>query len=126
MKYSLAQAAQALCLALRDTESREVHDLTDEFIALVIAERLGTRPEVILTSVGRAWDEVNHDRMITITTAQPHQELSKKIAQAFPEAEITTAVDQNLKGGVVIKVGDRILDASIKTKLEQLQSSLSK
>ena len=124
MKYSLPQAAQAFCLALRDTQSEQLPELTEGFVELIIAERLGSRAELILSAVNRAWDEVNHDRMVRITTARPQTDLIKKISHDFPEAEITSAVDPRLQGGVIIQIGDRLLDASITTKLKTLQAVL--
>ncbi len=126
MKPTVTQVAQAFCLALRDAESHRVPELTDEFVKLIIAERLGAKPEKILAAVGRAWDEVNHDRRVVITTARPHDNVARQLTRAFPDAEITTAIDPALKGGVVIRIGDQVLDASIKTKLEKLEHSLSR
>ena len=34
--------------------------------------------------------------------------------------------DQSLIGGMVIRIGDRIVDSSIRTKLEELQKQLMK
>jgi F-type H+-transporting ATPase subunit delta len=35
------------------------------------------------------------------------------------------SVDESLIGGVVIRIGDRVVDSSIKTKLEELKKELS-
>jgi F-type H+-transporting ATPase subunit delta len=38
--------------------------------------------------------------------------------------KLSTAVDPNLLGGLVVRVGSRMIDASIRTKLHQLELAL--
>lgn len=45
-------------------------------------------------------------------------------AQIGPSAEITFNVDTSILGGLVIRVGDRVIDASVSRKLQSLQQSL--
>ena len=40
--------------------------------------------------------------------------------------EMHYTVDAGLIGGIVIRIGDRVVDSSIRTKLEELQKSLMK
>ena len=40
--------------------------------------------------------------------------------------EISYGVDASLIGGMVIRIGDRVVDSSIKTKLNELQKDLLK
>lgn len=42
------------------------------------------------------------------------------------DVSITTSTDESLLGGVVIKAGDTIIDASIKSQLSKLASTLSR
>ena len=39
---------------------------------------------------------------------------------------MNSAVDASLIGGMVIRIGDRVVDSSIKTKLYELSKSLRK
>ena len=41
------------------------------------------------------------------------------------KVEVETAIDTSLIGGVVVRSGDSIMDASVKSQLEQLQRQLS-
>lgn len=45
---------------------------------------------------------------------------------AYKEFEINYAVDESLIGGMVIRIGDRIVDSSIKSKLLELSRQLNK
>ena len=42
------------------------------------------------------------------------------------EVVIKNKIDENIKGGIIIKVGDEIVDASISGKLRSFKSSLDK
>jgi F-type H+-transporting ATPase subunit delta len=46
-------------------------------------------------------------------------------ALAGKEIVLTTQVDPNLMGGLVVKMGDKLLDGSVYTKLQELRKSLS-
>ena len=46
------------------------------------------------------------------------QQLATAVGQTV---KLSTTVDRNLLGGLVVRVGSRMLDASIRTKLQQLE-----
>ncbi len=53
------------------------------------------------------------------------EELTKSLSQAFnADVSIETDVKPELIGGLVVKVGSRLFDDSIKTKLEALKNNL--
>jgi F-type H+-transporting ATPase subunit delta len=66
------------------------------------------------------------------TTAVPLDDsarsaLSQRLAQQMGgEVVLETAVDPELLGGVVVQIGDRLIDASTKSKLRALRESLSR
>lgn len=51
--------------------------------------------------------------------------LSKKYAIDEKKLNLSVTCDSTLKGGFVIKIGNEILDASVKAKLNKLKSMLS-
>ena len=65
------------------------------------------------------------------TTAHPlspeqDAELRRQIAQAVGrEVNLTTKVDPDLLGGLVVKVGSRMMDSSLRTKLARLRTRLT-
>ena len=67
-----------------------------------------------------------------VTTAVPLTAAqSKDIAAALREAlgkdpEIETEVDPAILGGVKVRVGSRLFDASVKSKLDQLKFALKR
>ena len=44
----------------------------------------------------------------------------------YVDLEITYAVDESLLGGLVIRIGDRVVDSSIRTRLEEVKRDLMK
>ena len=44
----------------------------------------------------------------------------------YEEMEIHYEVEEDLIGGMVIRIGDRVVDSSIRTKLEELKRQLLK
>ena len=69
----------------------------------------------------------------TVTTAMPlRDEQCKKIEQKlldtteYKSMEMHYKLDTTLIGGMVIRIGDRVVDSSISTKLNELQKELLK
>ena len=77
------------------------------------------------------WDEERRLLPVLITTAveldsATVESLSKRIGdQVDRNIEMSTAVDPEILGGVMLRVGNVILDASIKNRLEQLRKQVA-
>ena len=68
-----------------------------------------------------------------VTTAMDLSEAKKKEVEekllattSFKEMEMHYQVDEDLIGGMVIRIGDRVVDSSVKNKLFELQRKLLK
>ena len=69
--------------------------------------------------------------MAYVTSATELSDACKKEIEAkllgttsYKTMEIHYSVDKSLIGGLVIRIGDRVVDSSIKTKLEDLKRAL--
>lgn len=77
-------------------------------------------------------DEVNNIRRATITTAAPiSQAIADQVKDTLEKMTGKTIIldkeeDAEIIGGVVARVGDLILDGSVKTQLQNLKESLIK
>jgi F-type H+-transporting ATPase subunit delta len=75
----------------------------------------------------RLWDEENRTLPVQITSAialdeQTTASLGRTIGErAGRKVTLATRVDPDILGGIVIRVGNSILDASIRNRLEQLR-----
>ena len=80
----------------------------------------------------RLWEEENKLLPVQITSAV---ELDEAIVQRIGEevgkqtgrnVELKSTVDPDVLGGIVLRVGNSILDASIRNRLEQLRKQVAK
>jgi F-type H+-transporting ATPase subunit delta len=79
----------------------------------------------------RLWDEENRTLPVEITSAieldeATTQSLGKTIGErAGRRVQLATRVDPDIIGGIVVRVGNSILDASIRNRLEQLRRQVA-
>jgi F-type H+-transporting ATPase subunit delta len=80
----------------------------------------------------RLWEDLNQLLPVQVTSAI---ELDPAIAERIGEeigrqtgrhVELTSTVDPDVIGGLVVRVGNSILDASIRTRLENLRKQVAK
>jgi F-type H+-transporting ATPase subunit delta len=85
----------------------------------------------IRTEFNSLWDEARKLLPVHITSAIALDEagvksLGERIGrQVDREVEVSTDVDPDILGGVVLRVGNVILDASIRNRLEQLRKQVA-
>ena len=79
----------------------------------------------------RMWEEENRTLPVEITSAiELDQGTVEKIAKQIGErtgrkVKLATRVDPEILGGLVVRVGNAILDASIRNRLEQLRTQVA-
>jgi ATP synthase F1 delta subunit len=80
----------------------------------------------------RLWEEANQLLPVEITSAV---ELDRSVVDRIGEeigrqtgrrVQLTSTVDPNVIGGLVLRVGNSILDASIRTRLDALRKQVAK
>jgi F-type H+-transporting ATPase subunit delta len=80
---------------------------------------------------GRLWDSENKLLPVEVTSAVDLDEATvKSIGERIGEqtgqrVELTSKVDPDILGGIVLRVGNSILDASIKHRLDQLRKHVA-
>jgi ATP synthase F1 delta subunit len=85
----------------------------------------------IRTEFEDLWDEARRLLPVRITSAieldaDTIKGLGERIGtQVDRQVEVSTTVDPDILGGVVLQVGNLILDASIKNRLEQLRKQVA-
>jgi len=79
----------------------------------------------------RLWDQENQLLPVEVTSAVDLDEatvtsIGKRIGeQTGQRVELTSKVDPSILGGIVLRVGNSILDASIKHRLDQLRKHVA-
>jgi F-type H+-transporting ATPase subunit delta len=78
------------------------------------------------------WEEHNRLLPVSVTSAIALQddeiaEIGERVgAQTGRRVELTAIVDPDIIGGIVLRVGNAILDASIRNRLEQLRKQVAR
>ena len=78
------------------------------------------------------WDEEHHLLPVEVTSAveldkATVEQIGKTIGeQTGQQVELSSHVDPNILGGIVVRAGNAILDASIRNRLEQLRKQVAK
>lgn len=113
-------------------EKAKFHATTKKFLGLLAANgRLAALPAVItaferLSAKARGVVSAQVTTAVPLTAAQ-----SKGVQQALRQAlgkdpEIETRVDPAILGGIKVRVGSRLFDASLKSKLDSLKFALKR
>jgi F-type H+-transporting ATPase subunit delta len=86
----------------------------------------------IRRELDRMWRDVNQLLPVRITSAVELDEaVAKQIGeeigrQTGRKVELTSTVDADVLGGIIVRVGNSILDASIRTRLERLRKQVAR
>ena len=124
--FSTEEKKDALHRAIEDAEPTFMSFLE----ALVERHRM---PAIfrIRARYQQMWDEVKKLLPVEVTSAVELDDsviksIGKRIGeQTGNEIELTTVVDPDVLGGIVLRVGNFVLDASIRNSLEQLRKQVA-
>jgi F-type H+-transporting ATPase subunit delta len=119
----------------RDGVKRVVSDGDERLVNFL--ELLAERHRMpVLPRIRRAldglWAKENKLLPVTVTSAvelddQLVQDVGKRIEeQTGRRVELSSKVDPDLLGGLVVRVGNMVLDASVRNRLEQLRKQVAK
>jgi F-type H+-transporting ATPase subunit delta len=121
---------QLIKLAQTLAQSLNAHKLTGKFLSLVADNRrlnlLAPITQAFLTELGTR----NSEHSATVRTAEPlspqqQERLAEKLATlAGGKVKLETLLDKSLIGGLTVQIGSRLIDASIRNKLQRLERQL--
>ena len=117
---------------LKEAFSKSISDL-----ALNLVSLLATRNYVAsLSSIADAFQELVDSEKgveraeivsaVKLTDGQEKGVVDKLTQMVGKELSVTTYVDESILGGYLARVGDRLLDGSVKTQLEDMRRELLK
>ena len=78
------------------------------------------------------WEEENQLLPVSVTSAvelddRTVREIGDRIAkQTGRKVELSSSVEPDILGGIVVRVGNQVLDASVRNRLEQLRRTIVK
>ena len=125
--FSTEEKKQGLTSALEGADP-----VVENFLALLIENHRMPVLFRVRREFDQMWREVNKLLPVQITSAV---ELDKAVTQQIGDeigrqtgrtVELTSTVDPDVLGGLVVRVGNSILDASIRTRLERLRKQVAR
>jgi F-type H+-transporting ATPase subunit delta len=124
--FSSAEKIEGLRKALSDPEPE-----FENFLELLLEK--GRMPVIfrIQRQYNALWDKENKRLGVTVTSAvELDPEIAKRIGAEIEEqtgntVELESRVDPEILGGLVLQVGNMVLDTSIRNRLEKLRKSVA-
>ena len=118
----------------REGIEKAVSDAAPEFVnflELLVEKHRMPVIFAIRTAFDELWAKERSRLEVTVTSAveldsKVVDKVGKEIAkQTGQEIDMEAVVDERVVGGLVLRVGNRVLDASVRAKLERLRKELS-
>ncbi len=125
MKYTDKQLASVL-IDLIESSIESPEKVTDEFVSWLSERSELKRIRNIIRAVDSIWTETYGAATITVESSHNLPEgIKEGLEKVAKGAEIRESINEELIGGAKIRIDDRIIDGSIKGKLEQLTKAFS-
>ncbi len=133
MKITPKQYANALYQSVSGGDDDQVNSVINNFINIIIENNDVSKIKKIIKQFGIIW---NKEEGIVEAEVIGARKLDNKIIELLDNyiVELTGAkkvimreqVDKSILGGVVVRYEDKVLDGSLKTRLEELKSNMVK
>jgi len=113
-----------------DSVLAQVHPLVRNMAKLLVSKGLVDLAGELQEAFAGLWDKHAGRQRVEVTSAVVlDQQEVDRIAQFVSglinkEVVISTQVDESILGGIIIQIGDQLLDGSTRSKLEGLRSRL--
>ena len=125
--FSSAEKIEGLKRAVSDAEPELIN-----FLELLLEK--GRMPVIfrIRRSYDALWDKENKRLGVTVTSAvELDPEIAERIGSEIEQqtgntVELESKVDPEILGGLVVQVGNMVLDTSIRNRLEKLRKSVAR
>ncbi len=129
MKFTAKQYALALFESLESTKDH--NQVLDNFVTVLAENSDLKRFEEIAEEFHKLELEKKGIKQVEITSAHPinkeneHAIIEQLNKLVKGDIELKKKVDENIIGGVVVRMDDKMLDASVKNNLDKLKRELS-
>jgi len=110
---------------------KNISETTLKFFTLIIKKRRAPQVLLICSQFVKVYYVKHHIKEAYITTAQPLSEKMKDYIKNYIETDspytfiLHFSVDQNIIGGIMVKMDDLYFDASVLTKINKLKAEFS-
>ncbi|EKD23626.1 MAG: hypothetical protein ACD_81C00211G0006 [uncultured bacterium] len=132
MKTTPVQYAKALLEATEHKNEQETNDVIARFAKRLRSDGQSSRLAAISSAFSVLWNTAHGVTDAQVTSREQLDEaalttLKQFIAKRYGSKEviITNIIDPSIGGGVVIRVGDELIDGSVATQLKKLKNNLA-
>ena len=133
MKISTQQYAKVLLELTENKTEKEIGDIIARFAEQLKKDGQIKNYKKIIENFSKVYNSAHGIVEAEVTTSrkleshQVHQvEKFIKEKYAAKDVVINNTIDENIKGGVIVRVGDEVLDASVSNQLRRLKRELVK
>ena len=132
MKASAAQYAKTLYELASGKNKSEIDSIAASFAKLLAKNNLLKMAPAIIEKFGNIWNRENGILEADVESAYPlNDEISGKITKEIKEKYgakeviLNNKINKDIKGGIIIKIGDEVIDSSVKKQLKMLKQALA-
>jgi F-type H+-transporting ATPase subunit delta len=133
MKPTVKQYAQSLFEVTKEKDESETRKAIKKLAEIIARNNDANKKEKVISEFGKIWNKENNIMEVEISSKrnlseEEKENLSHYIVKLCGAKEIIVKqkVDKNILGGLIIKYGDKILDASLRTVVGELKKSIVK
>jgi len=133
MKITAKQYAESLYEAIRDKNDGQIRDAIKNFFNILVQNNDIAKAEEIVVEFNKIW---NMELGIIEAEVISAKALDNKIVKLLngyiaglsgaKEVSLNQEIDKNILGGVIIKYEDKILDGSLRARLNGLKVEIVK
>lgn len=115
---------------VEDLLGRRTHRLTASFVSFLVAAGRGRDLADIVEAVVQKAAAQQHKEVAEVRSAAPlDADVQQRLAAALAaglgkQVEVKVVVDPAVLGGVAVRVGDTVIDGTIRHRLDQLREAL--
>lgn len=127
MKHSARQYAATLFAAVEGKTEKETELIVRQFLALLRKEKARKLLPAVVKAFSALGLAAEGKQEAFVTTARQHE--TKPVQHALEKATnkkilVRSEIHPKLLGGVIVRIGDTRIDASIRSRLQALRTKL--
>jgi F-type H+-transporting ATPase subunit delta len=133
MKITATQYAQSLCEATEGKSHSEIDSVVENFVKILAKNNQIKNIGNIIEKFKKIWNRKNEIVEMRVTSKEKlsgplAEKLNNFIKKKYQVKGISmeNIVDEKIKGGIVVQVGDEVMDGSLARQLKELKSFLQK
>ena len=131
MKVSAKQYASTLYDLTSEGSNSEIDDVIVKFVAYMKKTGDMKKSQDVVNQFGEIYNKKNNIIEAAVVSARELTDDEQKKIQSFIKEKykadnvvMNNTINQDIKGGIIIKVGDEVLDGSVAGRLNKLKLSL--